>query len=80
MLHDFSRHMAVYRMKSRPDTLRSWIKVSTDVIENGIRLKPKTALDGWIEFRTRKATDLEAELNAPGHEVAYIDKVRRHFD
>lgn len=79
MLHDFRAHMDLADMRSTDSALRLVLAVPLEVAQELLHLRPKAALDALAGVRARKAERLEAELNAPGHEVAYLRSVERRF-
>ena len=78
MLHEFRRHMKAHRLKTRQGTIRTLISVPLAVIEDLLHGKPASAFNA-VSWTSRKAARLEAELTAPGHEVAFIESVWDRF-
>jgi hypothetical protein len=79
LLHDFRRHMELHRLRSRNGALRAAIAVPLGFAEELMHLRPRRAADALFAVRDRRAARLEAELTAPGHEVAYIETATQHF-
>jgi len=78
MLHDFRRHMKAYGMRAGQDSFM-WAILSTPLDALDEAFKPGTAIRKLFSFRARRGTRLEAELGAPGHEVAYIASSHNRF-
>jgi hypothetical protein len=78
MLHEFRRHMKAHRLKTREGAIRTLISVPLAVIEDLLHGKPASAFNA-VSWTSRKAARLEAELAAPGHEVAFIESVWDRF-
>jgi hypothetical protein len=79
MLHTFRRHMKVHRLRAKETAFRTIIAVPFAIVEDLLHGKPKSALDA-VSWTSRRAARLEAELNAPGHELAFIESARKRFD
>jgi hypothetical protein len=79
MLHDFRRHMVVADMRTTDGVLQLAISIPLGIAEELIRLRPKAALDAAFAFRQSRAERLEAELKAPGKEIAYLHTAAQRF-
>lgn len=79
MLHDFHSHMLPVRKKNNTSVLRALVTIPLGVTEELLHLRPKGALYLVFDIRDRKANLLEAEVGAPGHEVALLDAAERRF-
>jgi hypothetical protein len=79
MLHEFEQQMILHRLKSQTSFLRLAVTATLEAVEELVHLRPAKGLDALLEIRSRKARDLEAELAAPGHEVAFISSARQRF-
>jgi hypothetical protein len=66
-------------MKYEPSTTEIILRTGADIIESLIKLRPSKAANALYSFRKRKLDLLEAELKAPGREVAFIHKARHEF-
>lgn len=79
MLHDYRRHMAVADMRATDGVLQLAISIPLGIAEELIHLRPKAAFDAVFAFRQSRAERLEAELKAPGQEIAYLHTASRRF-
>jgi hypothetical protein len=73
----YEAHMSVKRLKHRKGIVRTVVGTALDVAENLVRLKPKSAFDAIFDISDRKLELKEAELTAPGRELALIAKARQ---
>lgn len=76
LLDDYAAHMRLHRMKYRRGTLRAIVTAIAEVAENLPRLRFKRAVEPLFDVFDRKIALTEAELNAPGREVAYLVHAR----
>lgn len=86
LINDYQEHMKVHKIKTRLDTLRTIIVAEAGFITSGwlAGLGAVPGLVGMVvsplySIRQRQVALLEAELKAPGREVAYIVKAREEF-
>jgi hypothetical protein len=79
MLHDFQRHMAVADMRATDGALQLAISIPLGIAEELLHLRPKAAVDAAFAFRQSRAKRLEAELKAPGNEIAYLHTAAQRF-
>jgi hypothetical protein len=79
LLADYIRHMDLQRAKRRMSRLETILLVTAEVAENLIRANFGKLAQGLVEFRNRDLGLAEAELQAPGRELAYIAAVRERF-
>ena len=79
LLDDYAEYIRLQKMKSEPGTTEMILTTGADIIESLIKLKPSKAINALYSFRKRKLDLLEAELKAPGREVAFIHKARHEF-
>jgi hypothetical protein len=78
-INEFQSHMKLHKMKANTETLEVIVKAPLEIIENLIRLKFSKIPEPFFAFKKRQINLLEAELNAPGRELAYINKAREAF-
>ena len=71
--------MRLHKIKANTDTIEVWVKSPLEVLENLLTLKFSKFIDPLFAIQKRKISLLEAELQAPGREVAYILKTKDHF-
>lgn len=79
LINEFHSHMDFHKMKTNTETLEVMVKVLPETIENLIKLKFSKLPEPFFAFKKRQISLLEAELNAPGREMAYIIKARDEF-
>lgn len=78
-INEFQNHMKFHKMRANTETLEVIVKAPLEIIENLIRLKFSKIPDPFFAFKKRQINLMEAELNAPGREMAYIIKARKAF-
>jgi hypothetical protein len=87
LLNEYDDHMAVHRIKTRQETLKSIVIAEAGFITSGwlAGLGPLPGIAGMIvtpifSLRQRRIALLEAEQKAPGKQIAYIPKARTTFE
>jgi hypothetical protein len=76
-VHTYQEYMRIKRLKYRSGVLRAVVGASFEVVENLARFKPKAAFDALFTVRDQQVALMEAELAAPGRELAFIAKARQ---
>lgn len=79
LISEFQNHMKVHKMKANTETLEVMIKAPLEIIENLIKLKLSKIPEPLFALKKRQINLMEAELNAPGREMAYIIKAKDTF-
>ena len=72
LIGEFHSHMQLHRLKVNTETMEVLLKAPLDLVT----LKWSKLIDAFFAFKKRKISLMEAELNAPGKEIAYILKTR----
>lgn len=80
LINEFQRYMRIHKMKTNIETLEIIVKAPLEIIENLVTLKFSKILDPLFAIKKRELSLLEAEINAPGKEIAYLIKTREIFD
>lgn len=79
LINDFQEHMKLHKMKANTETVEVLVKFLPETIENLIKLRFSKLPEPLFVFKKRQINLMEAELNAPGKEMAYIIKTRDTF-
>lgn len=79
LLHSYERSMAYHKMKYRYGTHSLLIKLPLALAEDLIKLRFGKLTDRFLEYRELRLALLNAELNSPGNEIAYILKTQEQF-
>jgi len=79
LINDFQDHMKIHKMKANAETLEVIIKTPFEIIENLLKFNFSKISDPLIAIKKMRINLMEAELNAPGKEMAYIIKTREAF-
>jgi hypothetical protein len=72
LVDKYTEYMHLHRMKYECGVLRTFVSTTLELAENLMRLRVKAAFDTLFTLRTNSLALTEAELKAPGREVAYI--------
>ena len=75
LINKFQEHMKFHKMKANTETLEVITKVPLEFLE----LKFSKIVEPLFALKKRQINLLEAELNAPGKEMAYIIKANDTF-
>lgn len=78
-INEFQNHMKLHKMKANAETLEVMVKAPLEIIENLIKFKLSKIPEPFFALKKRQINLMEAELNAPGREMAYIIKTRDTF-
>jgi len=78
-LNEYEKHMKLHKMKTNLGTFKAVITVAAGLIEDLVKFKWGKAAELLFTLRDRKIGLMEAELRAPGKELAYIVSARERF-
>lgn len=79
MVNEYSKAMEIHRIKASQSFVDVFIISPLEIIENLVKLNISKIAKGLLAVRKRKVELLEAEMNAPGRECAYVFDARRAF-
>jgi hypothetical protein len=79
LVDEYEHHMKVHEIKYRRGTLEALVVGTAEALEDLAKIK-WGALTKRLFTRNRKVDMLQAELNAPGREIAYVLKARKSFE
>jgi hypothetical protein len=79
LMNEFQSHMRLHKIKANTETLEVMVKAPLEIIENLIKLKFSKIPEPLFALKKRQINLMEAELNAPGREMAYIIKTSNTF-
>ncbi len=79
LTNEFQSHMKIHKMKANTEALEIIIKTPLETIENLLKLNFSKISDPLFAIKKRQINLMEAELNAPGREMAYIIKASDTF-
>ena len=79
LLAKYEKHMRIHKMKVNRSTFQTIVVTSAELLEGLIKFKWGKAAKLLFSLQERKISLLEAELKAPGLEVAYLSKTRDRF-
>lgn len=80
LINEFQEHMKLHKMKANTETMEVITNSVSDVLGNLLTLKFSKFLEPLFAIKKQQLSLLEAELNAPGKELAYIIKSRETFN
>ena len=79
LINQFERFMKLHRLKSNYETIEVLVKAPLEIIEDLVRIKFSKMPNPYFALKKRQISLMEAELNAPGNEIAYIVKTNQAF-
>lgn len=79
LINEFQTHMRLHKMKANTETLEVIVKTPLETVENLLKLKLSKLPEPLFALKKRQISLMEAELNAPGREMAYIVKAKNVF-
>jgi hypothetical protein len=77
--NEFQAHMKYHRIKANTETLEVLVKAPLEIIEDLVKLKLSKIPEPLFALKKKQLMLMEAEINAPGKEMAYIIKSRETF-
>jgi len=75
LIHQFNEHMKFHRIKANKETFEAIVKLPFELGKLNISKLPETL----FLFKTRQLALIEAEMSAPGRELAYLVKAKMAF-
>lgn len=80
LINEYQKYMTLHNIKSTASIWESVIKVSLEAMENIATLKFSKLADILFTAKKQKIDLMEAEINAPNKEIAYIVKTNEEFN
>jgi hypothetical protein len=78
-LEDYRQYIKIHQMKTKKTWFELLLVGGATLIENLVKLQFSSIANGFFSFKQQRIALLEAELKAPGREVAYICKAESAF-
>ncbi len=79
LMDQYRLHIKLHKLKTTAGLLETIVKGSTDILEDIAKFKISKLMEGLFSARRREIELLEAELKAPGREIAYIVKAKEQL-
>lgn len=79
LAHEYQQHMKVHRMKVNRGILEIVVTTAGELAEDLVKLRWGKLSKLLFSMSHRKIDLMEAELKAPGREIAYLVKARNEF-
>jgi hypothetical protein len=79
LLYQYRKSLDYHKIKYKKGVLQTIVVGTAEFIENSLKFKLTNIAKGLFSLNTGKADLLNLELNAPGHELAYIYKTQEQF-
>jgi len=79
LLLDYDRHMRLYEMETRRSQFEAIVVSFVEVAENLVKIKWGNIAKGLFSLSKKNVQLMREEMKAPGSEIAYIIKARKHF-
>lgn len=79
LIYQYKQHIQLHRLKTNVGTLETLVVAGAEFLENLAKFNLGNIAKSLFSLRHRKIALIEGELSSPGHEVAYIERVRRTF-
>lgn len=75
----YEEHIKVQKMKINYGILEALLMIPAEMIEGLVRLKPTQTVKALFTFKRQRLQLREAEMKAPGRDLAYLIKVKEEF-
>lgn len=79
LIDEYQGHMKLHKMKANTETLEVILKIPFEILENLLKIKFSKIPEPFFAIKKRQISLMEAEINAPGREIAYILKTNEKF-
>lgn len=79
LIYQYEQHMKLHELKYNTGTFEIIVTTGAEFIENLSRLKFGSAAKALFALKHKKLELMEAEISAPGKEIAYLVKTRKRF-
>ncbi len=79
LINEFQEHMRYHKIKANTETLEVLVKAPLEIIEDLVRLKLSKIPEPFFALKKKQLLLMDAEITAPGKEMAYIIKSREAF-
>jgi hypothetical protein len=79
-LHDYEEHMRFHKMKANRGILETVVATSAEIAEDLVKFRWGKLAQSLFSTSHREIDLLEAELKAPGRELAYVSKARTQLE
>jgi hypothetical protein len=79
LLHDYAEYMKLHSLKIKQGFLETFLTTSGELIDNLVKIKWGKVAETMFTIQHRKLALLEAEMSAPGREIAYVYRTNEHF-
>lgn len=79
LLYEYENHLQFHKLKYKYGTMQVLITTSLELLENVAKLNLGKIAKTFFSFHEKNYDLLEAEMNAPGKEIAYISKTIKTF-
>ncbi len=77
LLHEYEQHLKFHRLKYTHGTFRVFMTTASEILEGLVRLKFSKVTETLFSLSEKKLDLFEAELSAPGREIAYISNAKQ---
>ena len=78
-IENYAEHMRVNKLKTSASSVETLVITSAEIVESIVKLNFSTLAKGLFKVRHQQIALMEAELKAPGRELAYVVAARDRF-
>jgi len=79
LAHQYIEHVRLHRLKFSVGAFETVVVAGAELLENILHLKFGAAAKALFEVKRRRLDLLEAEMKAPGREIAYLVHAKERF-
>jgi hypothetical protein len=79
LLSDYREHMELAKMKYHHGVVRTVVTAPLGMVEKVVKFQFSKLFDDFFDLKALKIGLVEAEIKAPGREVAYLEKAIQRF-
>ncbi len=79
LINEYERHMSFHKLKYQTGASHVLLNAPLEILENLVKFKWSAIGKSIFSFKEKEFDLMEAELKAPGRELAYISKANARF-
>ena len=79
LLHQYEEYMHLHKMKTNKGTLETFVTIGAEIAEDILKIKWGTLAKLLFTASSQKLEVMEAEMNAPSRDIAYVVHARKAF-
>jgi hypothetical protein len=80
LIHQYRTHLKIHKIKAKTGILETIVTTTADLIEDFAKFRFGKLAGKFFSIKHKRINLLEAELKAPGNEIAYLSRAMDRFE